>query len=48
MVDLPPLHTDEFLTHVRLTFAEPVGGPVLLGAGRYVGLGLLRPERDDG
>jgi CRISPR-associated protein Csb2 len=34
------------LTHVRLEFAEPVRGPVLLGAGRYVGLGLFRPEAD--
>lgn len=34
------------LTHVRVSFAEPVSGPVLLGAGRYLGLGLLRPEGD--
>jgi CRISPR-associated protein Csb2 len=30
-------------THVTLMFAEPVRGPILLGAGRYFGLGLLRP-----
>ncbi|PKN55907.1 MAG: type I-U CRISPR-associated protein Cas5/Cas6 [Deltaproteobacteria bacterium HGW-Deltaproteobacteria-14] len=35
------------LTHVRLRFAEPVRGPVLIGAGRYHGLGLFRPEADD-
>jgi CRISPR-associated protein Csb2 len=35
-------------THVTLTFAEPVHGPVLLGAGRYFGLGLLRPLRQEG
>ncbi len=29
--------------HARITFAEPVAGPVLLGAGRYVGLGLCKP-----
>ncbi|MCX4242533.1 type I-G CRISPR-associated protein Csb2 [Paraliomyxa miuraensis] len=29
--------------HLHLRFAEPVCGPVLLGAGRYRGLGLLRP-----
>jgi CRISPR-associated protein Csb2 len=29
--------------HATLEFAEPVKGPVLLGAGRYFGLGLLRP-----
>jgi CRISPR-associated protein Csb2 len=33
-------------THVQLTFAEPVHGPVLLGAGRYFGLGLFRPLRE--
>jgi CRISPR-associated protein Csb2 len=32
-------------THVTLTFGRPVGGPILLGAGRYFGLGLLRPLR---
>jgi CRISPR-associated protein Csb2 len=32
------------LTHARLEFAEPVRGPILLGAGRYFGLGLFRPE----
>lgn len=30
-------------THVTIEFAEPVGGPVLLGAGRYFGLGLFVP-----
>ncbi len=35
------------LVHARLVFAEPVRGPVLLGAGRYFGLGLCRPL-DDG
>lgn len=29
--------------HVALEFAEPVAGPVLLGAGRYFGVGLCRP-----
>jgi CRISPR-associated protein Csb2 len=31
--------------HARLRFGEKVRGPVLLGAGRYFGLGLLRPDR---
>ena len=31
------------LVHARLVFAEPVRGPILLGAGRYLGLGLCRP-----
>lgn len=29
--------------HVELAFAEPVEGPVLLGAGRYFGVGLCWP-----
>jgi CRISPR-associated protein Csb2 len=36
--DLPP----RYRTHVRLEFAGPVRGPLLLGAGRYFGLGLCR------
>jgi len=32
------------LTHVRLEFGELVEGPVLVGAGRFLGLGLFRPE----
>ena len=31
------------LWHVALTFAAPVTGPLLLGDGRYLGLGLMRP-----
>jgi len=31
------------LVHASLEFDAPVGGPVLLGAGRFVGLGLFRP-----
>lgn len=31
------------LVHVRLVFAQPVRGPILLGAGRYQGLGLFLP-----
>lgn len=30
-------------THAVLTFAEPVAGPLILGAGRYRGYGLCRP-----
>ena len=43
-----PGRTRRVLTHVRLEFAERVRGPILLGAGRYLGLGLLRPEVDGG
>lgn len=31
------------LVHVRLVFDEPVRGPILLGAGRYQGMGLCAP-----
>lgn len=36
------------LLHLRITFAQPVRGPVLLGAGRYRGLGWFRPGRSGG
>lgn len=35
------------LVHAMLRFPKPVVGPVLLGAGRYRGLGLLRPVAVD-
>ena len=31
------------LVHARICFDKPVEGPLLLGAGRYFGLGLCRP-----
>ena len=34
------------LVHAVVTFAEPVEGPLVLGAGRYLGLGLMRPIGD--
>ena len=34
----------EALWHVDIAFAEPVAGPLLLGNGRYLGLGLMRPS----
>jgi CRISPR-associated protein Csb2 len=33
--------------HALIDFGTPVHGPVLLGAGRYVGLGLCRPIREE-
>lgn len=52
-VQFPPFprHADRhrrLLVHARLTFASPVEGPVLIGAGRHFGLGLLRPVRTEG
>ena len=33
----------EALWHVALTFAAPLPGPLVLGDGRYLGLGVMRP-----
>ena len=35
--------TQRVLVHVRLEFSDPVEGPLLVGAGRYNGLGLFLP-----
>lgn len=40
---LPESLAGRLLTHAFIQFREPVSGPVLLGAGRFVGLGLCRP-----
>ncbi|MDI3463225.1 MAG: hypothetical protein OJF50_002046 [Nitrospira sp.] len=40
---LPDSLAGRQLTHAVIEFAEPVEGPVLLGAGRFVGMGLCRP-----
>lgn len=32
--------------HARIEFDQPVTGPILLGAGRYLGLGLCMPLRE--
>ena len=34
----------ETLWHVAVTFAEPVAGPLVLGDGRFLGLGLMLPH----
>jgi CRISPR-associated protein Csb2 len=36
----------ERLWHVEITFGAPVKGPLLLGDGRFCGLGLMSPVRD--
>jgi CRISPR-associated protein Csb2 len=33
--------------HAALTFAHPVEGPLLIGAGRHFGMGLFRPLPDE-
>jgi CRISPR-associated protein Csb2 len=38
-----PGKPSRFQVHVWLRFAQPVRGPVLVGAGRYLGYGLCKP-----
>ena len=35
--------TKDVLWHAEVTFTEPVAGPLLLGDGRFLGLGLMHP-----
>ncbi|MCC7009764.1 MAG: type I-U CRISPR-associated protein Cas5/Cas6 [Acidobacteria bacterium] len=44
---LPPSVMHRQLTHAVIRFGAPVAGPVILGAGRFVGLGLCRPLDED-
>jgi len=37
----------EQLWHVEIAFAAPVDGPLILGDGRYLGLGLLEPLKNE-
>jgi CRISPR-associated protein Csb2 len=34
------------LSHVEVTFPEPVAGPLVIGDGRFLGLGLMAPVRE--
>ncbi len=42
--DLPKRAQGRIYCHARVTFSQPVAGPVLAGAGRYFGVGLFAPE----
>jgi CRISPR-associated protein Csb2 len=39
----PQLRKDKHQVHIQIEFADLVQGPVLLGAGRFRGYGLMRP-----
>lgn len=39
----PQLRKDKYQVHATVTFDRPIAGPMLLGAGRYRGYGLMRP-----
>jgi CRISPR-associated protein Csb2 len=41
--DLPAHAKGRLYRHVAVTFDRPVSGPVMVGAGRYLGIGLLAP-----
>jgi CRISPR-associated protein Csb2 len=41
-----PGRPKRFHVHARLSFLEPLAGPVIVGAGRYYGYGLCRPIGD--
>lgn len=41
----PPRFPKERLWHVQIAFTKAVRGPLVLGDGRYLGLGLLAPVR---
>jgi CRISPR-associated protein Csb2 len=43
----PQLRKGKFQVHVQIDFDELVQGPVLLGAGRFRGYGLMRPWRHE-
>ncbi len=38
-----PVRRQRYHVHAILSWAEPVGGPIAIGAGRFAGYGLLRP-----
>ncbi|HEY5208487.1 MAG TPA: type I-U CRISPR-associated protein Csb2 [Stellaceae bacterium] len=42
----PPRFTRERLWHVEIAFKDPVRGPLVIGDGRYLGLGLMAAEKD--
>lgn len=46
--ELPRRAQGRIYCHARVRFDQPVIGPVLAGAGRYFGVGLFQPEREDG
>lgn len=41
--DLPPKTRGKLFLHVELVFPYEISGPIFLGAGRYLGIGLMVP-----
>lgn len=46
--DVPERFTSRMRCHVEIVFSEPHRGPLLVGDGRYIGLGLFAPEKGAG
>ena len=46
--DLPAQSRGRLFRHIAVTFDRCVSGPVLVGAGRYLGVGLLAPVKERG
>ena len=44
--ELPKRARGRLYCHARIEFEQPVTGPVLVGAGRYFGVGLFAPEAE--
>ncbi len=44
---VPPRFPGACLWHVEITFREPLRGPLALGDGRFLGLGVMAPEHED-
>jgi CRISPR-associated protein Csb2 len=42
--DLPRRAQGRLFCHIAVDFDRPVTGPLLVGAGRYLGVGLLAPQ----
>jgi CRISPR-associated protein Csb2 len=45
--DLPEKARGKLYRHVEMTFDRPIAGPVIAGAGRYLGVGLFAPSVDE-
>jgi CRISPR-associated protein Csb2 len=42
---VPAFEPSRWAVHATLEFNVPVGGPVLIGAGRFLGMGLMKPAQ---
>lgn len=45
---MTPRWQGALITHMVLEFPEPIPGPVLLGRGRFFGMGFFAPLEEEG